>query len=115
MNRALVAVVLIQAIGVGAMGVKLWSEGSSPTYRTFSQPSAPTAAGAIHIVPDGAMKLTDLNALLHGLGLQIVSGPNDVGAYTVVPIASASTTQQTLQQLRATRGIRLAEPVAATP
>jgi hypothetical protein len=114
MTRALVAVVLIQAIGVGAMGMKLWSEGSSPAYRTLSQPAAPVAAGAIHVVPDAGMKLSDWDALLHSMRLQVVNGPNDVGAYTVVPAAS-STTAQTLQQLRATPGIRLAEPVSTAP
>ena len=115
MNRALVAVVLIRAIGVGAMGIKLWSEGNSPAYRTLSQPSAPVAAGAIHVVPDATMKLADWDALLHSLGLQVVNGPNDVGAYTVVPSEAGNTAQQTVLRLRATPGIRLAEPVATTP
>jgi hypothetical protein len=115
MTRALVAAVVLQAIGVGAMAVKLWSTGDGAAYRTLSQPAAPMVAGAIHIVPDGTMKLADWDTLLHTLGLQVVSGPNDVGAYTVVPNSTTSTVPQTLQQLRATRGIRLAEPVAATP
>jgi hypothetical protein len=45
----------------------------------------------------------------------VVDGPNDVGAYTVVPQGSTSTTHHVLQQLRAARGIRLAEPVISTP
>ncbi len=61
------------------------------------------------------MKLADWDALLHGLGLQVVGGPNDVGAYTVVPRDSTSTGPHVLQQLRAAHGIRLAEPVTSTP
>lgn len=115
LNRALVAVVLIQALSIGALGVKLWSSSSSPTYRTLSQEAAPAAPGAIRVVPDTAMTMADWNALLHTLRLQVVGGPNDVGAYTVAPASPTSTTPHALQQLRATRGIRLAEPVTVTP
>ncbi|MHA6203617.1 anti-sigma factor family protein [Dyella soli] len=114
-TRALVAAVLVQAIGIGVIGARLWSDGSNPGYRTLSQQALPAAPGAIHVVPDSTMKVADWNALLHNLKLQVVSGPNDVGAYTVIAIGAPAVTQHTLQQLRATRGIRLAEPVAATP
>ena len=115
LTRALVAAVLIQALGIGALGMKLWSAGSSPLYRTLSQESLPAVPGSIRVVPDATMTLADWNALLHALRLQVVGGPNDVGAYTVAPRSSISTAQQALQQLRAARGIRLAEPVTATP
>jgi len=114
LSRALVAVVLIQALGIGTLGMKMWSTDNHPAYRTLSQEAAPAAPGAIRIVPDAAMTLASWNALLHTLRLQVVGGPNDVGAYTVAPMGSASTAH-TLQQLRATQGIRLAEPVAVTP
>ncbi len=114
LSRALVAAVLIQALGIGALGVKLWRPGGSPPYRTLSQESLSAAPDAIRVVPDAAMTLADWDALLHALRLQVVGGPNDVGAYTVVPMNSTSTAR-TLQQLRATRGIRLAEPVTVTP
>ncbi len=114
-SRALVAAVLVQALGIGVLGVKLWSVGGNPSYRTLSQEAVPAAPGAIRVVPDAAMTLADWNALLHALRLQVVSGPNDMGAYTVAPVSPASTAQHALQQLRTTRGILLAEPVAATP
>lgn len=114
LSRALVAVVLIQALSIGALGVKLWSTGGSPLYRTLSQATLSAASGTIRVVPDAAMTLADWDALLHALHLRVVGGPNDVGAYTVAPTNSTSTAQ-ILQQLRATRGIRLAEPVAVTP
>ena len=114
-SRALVAAVLVQALGIGVLGVKLWSVGGNPSYRTLSQETLPATPGAIRVVPDAGMTLADWNALLHALRLQVVSGPNDVGAYTVAPVSSASTAQHALQQLRTTRGILLAEPVAVTP
>ncbi|MFC5436110.1 anti-sigma factor family protein [Rhodanobacter umsongensis] len=116
LNRALVAVVLLQALGIGALGVKLWSADNSPSYRTLSEAPAPAVAGTIRVVPDAAMSVADWNALLHALQLKVVGGPNDVGAYTVVPAGPGSASaSRALRQLRATRGIRLAEPVAGTP
>ena len=114
-SRALIAVVLIQTIGIGALNVKSSSMGASPVYRTLSQVPLPAAPGTIRVVPDVTMKLADWSSLLRALQLEVVGGPNDVGAYTVAPTSSASTARHALQQLRATRGILLAEPVADTP
>lgn len=116
LTRALAAAVLIQAIGIGALGLKTWSTGNGASYRTLSQePATPVTAGAIRVVPDASMTLADWNTLLHSLQLQVVGGPNDVGAYTVAPTAAAASQQNTLQQLRASHGVRLAEPVTDTP
>lgn len=116
LTRALAAAVLIQAIGIGALGLKVWSAGDGASYRTLSQdPSAPAVNGAIRVVPDASMTLADWNALLHSLQLQVVGGPNDVGAYTVAPNGSKLSKQSVLQQLRAMRSVRLAEPVTDTP
>lgn len=112
LSRALAAAVLVQAIGIGILGARLWSENPAPAYRTLSQEVAPAVQGAIHVVPDATMKLADWDALLRRLGLQVVNGPNDVGAYTVVATSDA---QDTLKRLRAAQGIRLAEPVDAHP
>ena len=111
--KALAAAVLIQALGIGALGTRLLSDRNAP-YQTLSTAAPATAAGAIRVVPDPGMKLADWNKLLHSLGLKVISGPNAVGAYTVVPSGSASESQS-LQQLRASAGIRLAEPVDNTP
>ncbi|SFS19974.1 hypothetical protein SAMN05216570_4213 [Dyella sp. OK004] len=115
-TRALVAAVLVQAVGIGVLGARLWSEQEAhQPYRTLSQNAPPAAPGAIHVVPDATMKLADWNALLHELQLQVTRGPNAVGAYTVVPANGASSSPDTLRKLRASRGIRLAEPVAPPP
>jgi hypothetical protein len=115
LTRALAAAVLLQALAIGALGAKYWSDSASPAYRTLSQTPASVPAGALHVVPDASMKLSDWNALLHALHLQVVGGPNDVGAYTVVPSGVTDGDVPALQKLRATRGIRLAEPVASVP
>jgi hypothetical protein len=113
--RALAAAVLLQALAIGVLGMKLWS-GSDPAYHTFSQnAAAPAPAGAIHVVPDAAMTMADWNALVRALHLRVTGGPNDVGAYVVVPAAGAGGRETALRQLLAARGIRLAEPVADVP
>ena len=115
LTRALVAAVLVQALGIGVLGARLWSESSAASYRTLSQDTQAAPAGAIHVVPDASMTLADWDTLLHALQLQVVGGPNDVGAYTVTARGAPRASADTLQKLRATHGIRLAEPVAGAP
>ena len=112
--KALAAAVLIQALGIGALGTRLLSD-RAPPYQTLSTAAPAAVAGAIRVVPDPGMKLADWNKLLHSLDLKVVSGPNAVGAYTVAPTGSAAGSAQSLQQLRASAGIRLAEPVDNVP
>ena len=114
-GRALVAAVLVQAIGLGAMGAKLLSIEPAPAYRTLSEEAAPTPAGSIRLVPEPAMALADWDALLHENGLRVVAGPNAVGAYTLVAASGVAGRGAVLQRLRAHRGGRHAEPVAGTP
>ncbi|AOD14797.1 zf-HC2 domain-containing protein [Xanthomonas fragariae] len=116
--RALAAAALVQAIGLGVMGVKLASPAPVPAhdYRTLSSATAlPVPQGAIRVVPDARMSVADWDRLLHAQQLQVVGGPNEMGAYTVVPAAPQPPAQprQTVQQLRANPGIRLAEIVSA--
>ncbi|WDM69132.1 MULTISPECIES: zf-HC2 domain-containing protein [Xanthomonas] len=113
--RALAAAALVQAIGLGVMGVKLAAPAPSQDYRTLSSAAAvPVAQGTIRVVPDASMTLADWDRLLQAQHLQVVGGPNAMGAYTVVPAApQPMQPQQTLQQLRANPGIRLAEIVSA--
>jgi len=114
LTRALAAAVVLQAIGIGALGVRLWSD-QAPHYRTLSRPALLEPAGALRVVPAAGMKLADWNKLLHDLGLRVIDGPNDAGAYAVVPAGSASSSASTLRRLRADSDIRLAEPVDDTP
>lgn len=113
--RALAAAVLIQVVGIAALGTALWRTDTGAPYRTLSQPAAPAAPGAIRVVPAASLAMADWDALLRGLHLHVVNGPNSVGAYTVVPNAAAVPTQQAVRELRAARGIVLAEPIAEPP
>lgn len=113
-GRALVAAVLVQAIGLGVMGVKLWSIDPAPAYRTLGQETAVMPAASIRVVPNPSMTLADWDASLHAHGLHVVAGPNDAGAYTVVPLSADANREALVQQLRATNGMLLVEPVAGT-
>ncbi len=115
--RALVAAVLVQAVGLGVMGARLWSLEPAPAadYRTYTAEAAAPVAGSIRLVPDPAMRVSDWDALLRDNGLEVVAGPNAVGAYTVVPASGAAGREALVRRLRAVDGIRFAEPVADTP
>ncbi len=115
LTQGLLAAVLIQAVGLAVVAAKVWPPPHAPVYRTLGQEPVPAAAATIRVVPDAAMALTDWNALLHVLKLRVVGGPDAAGAYTVAPLGAAATTRHTLQQLRATRGVKLAEPLHSSP
>jgi hypothetical protein len=113
-TRVLAAAVLVQAIGIGVLGARLWVD-EAPQYQTLSQPAVSEPAGAIRVAPTASMTLANWNQLLRDFDLRVVDGPNAVGAYTVVPKESATKSARLLRQLRASRSIRLAEPVDDTP
>jgi hypothetical protein len=113
LQRGLLAAVIIQAVGLSIVAAKLWLPDPAPAYRTLSDEPVPAPAGTIRVVPDSAMALTDWNALLRVLHLRVVGGPDAAGAYTLAPMNSAATTAHLLAQLRATRGVRLAEAAPA--
>ncbi len=116
LTRALAVAVLVQAIGIGILGARLWWGATpQPQYRTLSQPAPLIPAGAIRVVPAASMTLSGWNRLLHNLGLRVIDGPNDASAYTVVPDGSPAQSALLLQELRASRDIRLAEPVNDSP
>jgi hypothetical protein len=119
--KALAATVLAQAIGLGVLSSQLSGADPAPGYRTLSDAPTAVVAGTIRVVPDPQLPLADWNALLRTLQLQVVAGPNGMGAYIIAPVAASSTaapaapTAQTVQRLRAAAGIRLAEPISPAP
>lgn len=113
-TKVLAAAVLVQAIGIGVLGARLWSD-EAPQYRTLSQPAVVEPAGAIRVAPVPSMTLANWNQLLRDFDLRVVDGPNTIGAFTVVPKGSPARSAHLLQELRASRSIRLAEPVDDTP
>lgn len=115
---ALAAAVVLQAAGLGVMSLHLGSgPGTDGDFRTLSDPAPAATAATLRVLPDAGMRLADWQALLEAQRLQVVAGPNAAGAYALGPLpgAAALPPAQVLARLRGAPGIRLAEPITATP
>jgi anti-sigma factor RsiW len=116
-QRWLVAAVVVEAIGLGALAFAFWREPPADApYRTLSLPAAaPTATLRIVLMPK--LELAVLQKLLDEEQLQIVGGPSEAGVYSLAPRDRTQPIDPAgaLARLRAHPGVRFAEPVAATP
>jgi len=115
---ALAAAVVVQAVGLGVMSLQLGTAGDNGAYRTLSEGAGPAMSSAtLRVLPDATMTLAQWQALLHALELQVVGGPNANGAYALAPSPGTSPRPRdtALARLRASPGIRLAEPIGTTP
>lgn len=119
LTMALAVAVVVQAIGLGVLGLQLGNDDhGSADYRTLStvnQQPEPAAAPrpSLQVVPAESMTMADWQRLLQTHGLRVVGGPNAVGAYALAPAAGAQAQpiETLLARLRATPGVRMAEPV----
>jgi len=107
----LMIAVVVEAIGISGLGMGLLFR--SPSYQTLSLPAAADAKAAIRIVPAPGMRVDELQRLLRGLNLQVVSGPNAAGAYGLAPLSANPTLGKQLDALRAAPGMQLVEPIGA--
>lgn len=110
----LTAAVVVEALALAVLGVGLVARSDpAPAYVTLSSASASRGA-TIRIVPAPSLRIDDLQRLLQALSLQVVAGPNSVGAYDLAPqAAQAEPAGRELQisALRAEPGLRLVEPI----
>lgn len=113
---ALAAAVVLQAVGIGALSLQLWSAEPDDAYRTLSSEPATAPVATLRVLPDPGLSLAGWQALLQAQGLQTVGGPNSAGAYTLAPApgAAALPRDEALAALRASPGVRLAEPIGAS-
>jgi hypothetical protein len=122
--RSLAAVVVVEAIGLYALGGLLWWRNAPPSappaqYRTLSSQPPSAAAATLRVVLAPAATLAEFQQLLEQSHLQIVGGPSEAGVYSLAPVAPAKeamnkdATARTLAQLRAHPAVRFAEPVGA--
>ena len=110
LTLALVAAVVVQAVGLGVLGLRQ-APADTADYQTLSDTQP--ARGTLRVLPDTAMTLAEWQAMLQALGLQVVQGPNAAGAYALAPApdAPARASAEAVARLRATPGIRMAEPI----
>jgi hypothetical protein len=118
----LVAAMVVQAIGLGALGTVLWSKPGAPiaagtSYRTLSaqEPAPRSATLRVVFAPD--MNVGDMQALLMAAGLQVQSGPSSAGVWSLEPArdSNRSATQSALRELRDSPEVRFAEVIGTSP
>jgi Putative zinc-finger len=116
-TRWLVAAVVVQAVGLGAMGLA-WvdrsrSDASAGEYLTLSQPSQAHPAVAVRLVPAPAMDFGALRGLLAATGLVVVEfSPDGRTLGLAAGDGNRRTAAQALPLLRAAPGVLMAEPMA---
>lgn len=115
---ALAAAVVLEALGIGALGMALWSSqrpGRAAVYQTLA--ASPPAAGSptIRMVLAPTMRIGELQQLLHATGLQVVGGPTGMGVWSLAPsgIPSRAATDAEVRALRANAAVRFAEAVGS--
>jgi hypothetical protein len=122
----LIAAMVVQAIGLGALGAAWWSRPSAPTavpagyaavYRTLSAPEAVVPAATIRVVFAPELTMAQLQAVLAAARLQVRAGPNDVGVWTLGPAGDSNrvATEAALRELRTSPQVRFAEALESAP
>ncbi len=111
-RRWLVAAVLVQAVGLTALGALQWQHSGPADYQTLSQAGAEASKARIRLVPAPEMRLAELQALLARSQLSIVETDGSASILGLAPAPGATLSlAQSLALLRAEPGVRLAEPV----
>lgn len=118
----LVAAMVVQAIGLGALGTVIWSKPAAPltsagVYRTLSAPEAAAGSATIRAVFAPNTSVGDMQALLKEAGLQVQSGPSSGGVWSLEPTrdSSRSGTLAAWQKLRDNPEVRFAEVIGGSP
>ena len=115
--RWLAAAVVVQAVGLIALGAFVW-QGSeqllAPRFATLSA-APPSMAGAprIRAVFAPSMTVGDLKTLLGSVSASVVAGPSEAGVYTLALRDPQAPAGQSLARLRAHAGVLFAEPQVA--
>lgn len=122
----LVAAMVVQALGLGALGAAWWSRPNAPAaaatgamaaYRTLSAPEAVVPAATIRVVFAPDVTVAQVQAMLAAARLQVRAGPSEVGVWTLGPAldSNRAVTEAVLHELRAQSQVRFAEAIAGAP
>lgn len=116
-TRWLVAAVLVQAVGLGALGLAWVDRGrgdaTAGDYRTLSQAGHARQATALRLVPAPAMDFGALRGLLESTGLVVVEfSPDGRSLGLAAADGNPRTAALALPVLRATPGVLMAELIA---
>ena len=113
--RWLAAAVVVQAIGLGVLGLALRG-GTPDKFVTVAQVEPRTDAPAVRLVFAPGASMTTINTLLAHQGLSIVSGPGASGNYTAVlsadAVASGASAESVASVISRDPNVAFAQPVA---
>ncbi len=112
-GSAWAAALLLPVLGFG-VGVTTWKQDDAASYQALSQTQATPPGGSIRVVPDPKLTLAAWSELLRSQQLQIVGGPNAVGAFALV-VQDKNAVAGVLERLRKSPGVLLAEPIGTQP
>ena len=122
----LIAAMVVQAIGLGALGAAWWSRPTAPAapssgplavYRTLSAPEGAPQAATIRVVFAPEVTVAQVQAMLAAAQLQVRAGPSEVGVWTLGPARDSdrAATETALRELRASAQVRFAEALSGAP
>lgn len=109
----LAAAVLVEAVALAVIGTALVARGPLTGYVTLGDGAAARGVATIRVVPAPSLRIDDLQRLLRTLDLQVVAGPNSVGAYDLAPRSEHPARELQISTLRADPGLKLVEPIDA--
>jgi hypothetical protein len=115
--RWLAAAVVVQAIGLGILGLALNREGDgSSNFKTVSTPDSRLDAPAVSVVFAPQTAMGTVNTLLTHQGLSIVGGPGGAGNFRAElspdAVASGATAESVAAVLSKDPNVTFAEPIA---
>jgi anti-sigma factor RsiW len=118
----LVAAMVVQAIGLGALGTVIWSKpgtssASGAAYQTLSAPEQLSGNATIRVVFSPEMSIGEMETLLSAAGLQVQSGPSSAGVWSLGPArdSNLSATRAAVRELRDSPKVRFAEVIGGSP
>jgi anti-sigma factor RsiW len=118
MVRWLAAAVVVQAVGLGVLGMTVLRDGGQPGPEivTVADPETRPNAPAVRIVFAPEASIGTVNTLLEHQGLSIVSGPGIQGNFTAVlspdAVASGASAESVAQVISKDPNVSFAQPVA---
>ncbi len=114
--RWLAAAVIVQAIGLGMLGLSALRGGAGPEYVNVSKPLNPLEAPAVRLVFEPESSMETINTLLAHQGLQLVEGPGLQGNFTAIlskdAVASGASAESVAAVMKKDPNVSFAEPVA---
>jgi hypothetical protein len=114
--RWLAAAVVVQAIGLGVLGMTLRGTSAPDRFVTVAQVEPRINAPAVRLVFAPGASMTTINTLLAHQGLSIVSGPGASGNYTAVlsadAVASGASAESVASVISKDPNVTFAQPVA---